>query len=616
MAITGMNHIVLYVRDARRQRGVLRRRARVRDHHRRTPTARSSSCGRRRRRTITTSPSSRSAAAPTQRRPGGAPSACTTIAWEVPTLDELAEMRDRPRAGRRPRRRQRSRRQQEPVRQDPDGLEFEVMWLVPPERWGDEEHEAIIRPLDLDADRMPLRRRRGSSVTARPGFSPIERRTVAEQIRDRMLAGSIRTGDLAPGERRCRPNGCCARSSASPAPRCVRPCRVLVSSGVLERRGNRAYVSEHLPGIDLARSAGDEAQGHRPSAVRDPPGDRAADRRARGRSGPPMPSAPRSRPWPRGSRPAWPSTTSAPSTGSSTPRSPRRAATSCSSRCTARCSRRCSPPSEFSSLLYATPTATRSQRSSSTLPRPTGHRRGDRGRRPGGRPARGRAPPRRRRAPHDRAAGLGSEMQVRRSAGVLLRRRRLRRDRATRLPPAGHHRRGPPAVLLADQGRGDRFVPAPPPEQRAARHRRARHARLPHRRRSRQPPSAPCLRAGEVYLAPRSVWHGDSIFVGDDEYDECWILDVFSPPRDDLRERLRMSADWRLAVDIGGTFTDVVLLDAALGPGGGRQDAHHAACTPRRRAHRRDRAARTRPGWRPPTSPRRSCTRPRSSPTR
>ena len=43
------------------------------------------------------------------------------------------------------------------------------------------------------------------------------------------------------------------------------------------------------------------------------------------------------------------------------------------------------------------------------------------------------------------------------------------------------------------------------------------------------------LRAGEIYLAPREVWHGDSVFVGDDELDECWILDVFSPPRDDLR---------------------------------------------------------------------------------
>jgi mannose-6-phosphate isomerase-like protein (cupin superfamily) len=44
------------------------------------------------------------------------------------------------------------------------------------------------------------------------------------------------------------------------------------------------------------------------------------------------------------------------------------------------------------------------------------------------------------------------------------------------------------------------------------------------------------LGPGEVYLAPRDVWHGDSIFLGDDEHDECWILDVFAPPRDDLRD--------------------------------------------------------------------------------
>ena len=34
---------------------------------------------------------------------------------------------------------------------DPDGLEFEVMWLVPRADWGEAETEAIIRPLDLDA---------------------------------------------------------------------------------------------------------------------------------------------------------------------------------------------------------------------------------------------------------------------------------------------------------------------------------------------------------------------------------------------------------------------------------------------------------------------------------
>jgi hypothetical protein len=39
------------------------------------------------------------------------------------------------------------------------------------------------------------------------------------------------------------------------------------------------------------------------------------------------------------------------------------------------------------------------------------------------------------------------------------------------------------------------------------------------------------LGEGDVYLAPKSVWHGDSVFIGDDELDEVWILDVFAPPR-------------------------------------------------------------------------------------
>lgn len=39
------------------------------------------------------------------------------------------------------------------------------------------------------------------------------------------------------------------------------------------------------------------------------------------------------------------------------------------------------------------------------------------------------------------------------------------------------------------------------------------------------------LHAGDFYLAPMSVWHGESVFIGDDEYGEVWILDVFAPPR-------------------------------------------------------------------------------------
>jgi len=43
------------------------------------------------------------------------------------------------------------------------------------------------------------------------------------------------------------------------------------------------------------------------------------------------------------------------------------------------------------------------------------------------------------------------------------------------------------------------------------------------------------LSTGDVYIAPKTVWHGDSIFIGDDEMNEVWILDVFSPLRQDLK---------------------------------------------------------------------------------
>ena len=35
---------------------------------------------------------------------------------------------------------------------DPDGNEFEVMWMVPREEWGDMEHAAITQRLDLAAE--------------------------------------------------------------------------------------------------------------------------------------------------------------------------------------------------------------------------------------------------------------------------------------------------------------------------------------------------------------------------------------------------------------------------------------------------------------------------------
>ena len=76
------------------------------------------------------------------------------IAWEVGSLDELAAIRSRlvsagafvGESDHGP--------NKSLYAHDPDGLEFEVMWLVPAERWGDEELEAIIRPLDVVGDQQ------------------------------------------------------------------------------------------------------------------------------------------------------------------------------------------------------------------------------------------------------------------------------------------------------------------------------------------------------------------------------------------------------------------------------------------------------------------------------
>jgi catechol-2,3-dioxygenase len=76
------------------------------------------------------------------------------LAWEVPTLDDLeAARRHLAEAGALVGASDHGVNKSLYCK-DPDGLEFEVMWLVPPDRWGDEEHQAIVRPLDLEADRV------------------------------------------------------------------------------------------------------------------------------------------------------------------------------------------------------------------------------------------------------------------------------------------------------------------------------------------------------------------------------------------------------------------------------------------------------------------------------
>lgn len=75
------------------------------------------------------------------------------LAWEVATLDELAAMRDRLSAAGALIGASDHHCNKSLYCRDPDGLEFEVMWLTPASEWGEEESAAIVRPLDLEGDR-------------------------------------------------------------------------------------------------------------------------------------------------------------------------------------------------------------------------------------------------------------------------------------------------------------------------------------------------------------------------------------------------------------------------------------------------------------------------------
>jgi catechol-2,3-dioxygenase len=152
MPITGMNHAVLYVRDARRTQEfyanvlgfstviedpkggyVFMRAPASRNHH----DIAFFSIG--------------DGAAPSEagRRTVG----MYHIAWEVPTLEELQAMRQRLSDAGALRGASDHGANKSLYAMDPDGLEFEVMWLVPSEHWGDAENQAIIEPLDLDRER-------------------------------------------------------------------------------------------------------------------------------------------------------------------------------------------------------------------------------------------------------------------------------------------------------------------------------------------------------------------------------------------------------------------------------------------------------------------------------
>ncbi|MGH9137042.1 MAG: VOC family protein [Acidimicrobiales bacterium] len=149
--ITGLNHAVLYVRDARAHerfyRDVLRFTTVIDDKAGRFVFMRGGG-----------SPNHHDIAFFTIGAGAAASTAGQTsvglyhVAWEVPTIEDLAAMKQRLQDAGALVGSSDHGANKSLYAVDPDGLEFEVMYLVPASEWGAEEHEAIIRPLDLDRE--------------------------------------------------------------------------------------------------------------------------------------------------------------------------------------------------------------------------------------------------------------------------------------------------------------------------------------------------------------------------------------------------------------------------------------------------------------------------------
>jgi catechol-2,3-dioxygenase len=74
------------------------------------------------------------------------------IAWEVSSIEDLAALRSRLREAGSLVGASDHGVSKSLYAKDPDGIEFEVMWSVPKEQWGEAEHGAVTQRLDLDAE--------------------------------------------------------------------------------------------------------------------------------------------------------------------------------------------------------------------------------------------------------------------------------------------------------------------------------------------------------------------------------------------------------------------------------------------------------------------------------
>jgi len=89
-------------------------------------------------------------------RVGDVASACGVglyhLAWQVDTIDELAELRGRLSNAKALVGESDHGVSKSLYAQDPDGIEFEVMWMVPESDWGTHATDAVVAPLDIHAE--------------------------------------------------------------------------------------------------------------------------------------------------------------------------------------------------------------------------------------------------------------------------------------------------------------------------------------------------------------------------------------------------------------------------------------------------------------------------------
>jgi catechol-2,3-dioxygenase len=83
------------------------------------------------------------------------------LAWEVPTIEDLAAGAETLSELRALQGASDHGATKSLYGADPDGNQFEVMWMVPRERWGEFEASAVVLPLDLQAEVARYGRRAG-----------------------------------------------------------------------------------------------------------------------------------------------------------------------------------------------------------------------------------------------------------------------------------------------------------------------------------------------------------------------------------------------------------------------------------------------------------------------